>query len=345
MLVAEITGVERLELVERPRPEATPGTVVVEIARCGVSGADLEAWRTGRTSPPAIFGHEWVGRVVAVGEGVVDRFEGERVLHGARPPCGSCALCRGGHAQHCSTVLEAALGLDPLAPDHGGFASHIRVDARKVAPVPEGLDDADAALAGAASVAAHGVASGGQRLGDVVAVVGAGTVGLLSAEFARLAGARRVVAVEPDRDRRELACSLGADAAFSPGGEAGRYLRRLSSGLGADVVYECAGGPDTLALSVELVRRGGRIVVSSLGTEAIRLDPVPWLLKEVTVSTHVGFSAEELRRTLDLLAEDRLRVGRLHRGEAVALRDLPELIGDIAAGRGPAVRTLVDPHP
>lgn len=344
MLVGQITGVQRLELVERPLPEPTPGTVVVEIARCGISGADLEAWRTGRTSPAAIFGHEWVGRVVALGEGVVDRFEGERVVHGALPPCGGCALCRGGHGTHCSTALEAALGIDALAPEHGGFASHIRIDARKLAAVPDGLDDADAALAGAASVAAHGVTGGGQRLGDVVAVVGAGTVGLLSAEFARLAGARRVVAVEPDPERRELACSLGADAAFGPGGDAARYLRRLSMGLGADVVYECAGSPDTLALSVELVRRGGRIVVSSLGTEAIRLDPVLWLLKEVTVSTHVGFASEELRRTLDLLAEDRLRVARLHGNRAVALADLPGLMAEIAAGRGPAVRTLVDPR-
>jgi (R,R)-butanediol dehydrogenase / meso-butanediol dehydrogenase / diacetyl reductase len=345
VLVGQVTGVQRLELRPRPEVEAQPGTAVVEIAYCGVSGADLEAWRNGRTEPAAIFGHEWVGRVVAVGEGVTDRFEGERVVQAPISPCGRCALCRAGHARYCLVALDAALGLDALAPDHGGFARRIRVDARKLARVPEGIDDRDAALAPPASVAAHGVAAGGQRLGDLVAVVGGGTIGLLTAEFARLAGARRVVVVEPDPDRRELACTLGSDAAFAPGRDARRFLQGLSSGLGADVVYECAGETDTLASAVELVRRGGRIVVSSLARDEIRLDPAPWLLKEITLSTHVGFGIEELSRTLDLLAEDRLRVGRLHGGVSIGLDELPDAVAAIAAGLGPAVRTLVDPRP
>lgn len=343
MLVAEVTGVRQVELSERPEPTALPGTVVVEIDRCGVSGADLDAWRTGRTRPAALFGHEWVGRVVDVGEGVAGRFEGERVVHGALTACGNCALCRSGHAHVCGTALAAALGLDPLAPDHGGFASRIRVDARKLARLPEGIDDDDAALAPPASVAAHGVAAGGQRLGDLVAVIGAGTIGLLTAEFARLAGARRVVVLEPDPARRELACSLGADAAFNHGRDVEHFLHELSSGLGADVVYECSGGTDALSCAVDLVRRGGRIVVSSLGRERITLEPVPWLLKELTVSTHVGFGAEELARTLDLLAEDRLRVARLHRNKRIPLSALPALLPTLAEGRGEAVKTLVAP--
>lgn len=344
MLVAAITGVRSLELQERPEPVPVPGTVVVELAHCGVSGADLDAWRTGRTHPPAVFGHEWVGRVVAVGGGVADRFEGERVVLGALPPCGHCALCRGGDAARCLTALDAALGLDPLAPDHGGFAPRIRVDARRLARVPEGVDDHDAALAAPASAAASAVGAAGQRLGDLVAVVGAGTIGLLTAEFARVAGARKVVAVEPDPERRELACTLGADAAFAPGRDARRYLQELSSGLGADLVYECAGGPDALNHSVGLVRRGGRIAVLSVGQEPIHLEPVPWLLKELVVSSHVGFGPEVLQRTLALLAEDRLRVAPLHRGRSIGLSALPGTVAELAEGRGPAVKALVDPR-
>jgi (R,R)-butanediol dehydrogenase / meso-butanediol dehydrogenase / diacetyl reductase len=343
VLVAEVVGVKDLQLADRDEPVPLPGTVVVEIARCGVSGADLDAWRTGRTRPAAVFGHEWVGRVVAIGAEVAGRFEGERVVLGALPPCGTCALCRRGDARHCLTSLDAALGLGPLAPDHGGFAPRIRIDARRLARLPEGLDDADAALAGPASVAAHAVTAGGQRLGDLVAVVGAGTIGLLTAEFARLAGARRVVAIERDPDRRELACSLGADAAFSPGRDARAHLRDLSGGLGADVVYDCAGGPEALGQSVELVRRGGRVSVLGVGQAHITLDPVPWLFKEAVLSSHVGFGAEELDRTLDLLAEDRLRVTRLHRHRSIGLSELPGAMADLADGRGPAVKALVDP--
>jgi (R,R)-butanediol dehydrogenase / meso-butanediol dehydrogenase / diacetyl reductase len=344
VLVGVITGPRSFELQERPDPVPVPGSAVVEIAYCGVSGADLEAWRSGRTHPPAVFGHEWVGRVVAVGAGVTGRFEGERVVLGALPPCGRCALCRVGDAGRCLTALDAALGLDELAPDHGGFASRIRVDARRLARLPEGLDDADASLAAPASAAAHGVGGGGQRLGDLIAVVGAGTIGLLAAEFARLAGARRVVVIEPDPDRRELACSLGADAAFAPGRDARTYLQDHADGLGADVVYECAGGPDALSHAVGLVRRGGRIAVLSVSHEPTVLEPVPWLLKELTITSHVGFAPEGLRRTLDLLAEDRLRVARLHRNRSIRLGELADRIGELAEGRGAAVKTLVDPR-
>jgi (R,R)-butanediol dehydrogenase/meso-butanediol dehydrogenase/diacetyl reductase len=343
--VAAVTGPEQVELVDRPEPVAGPGTVVVEVAYCGVSGADLDAWRAGRTHPAAIFGHEWVGRVVAVGEGTPERFEGERVVPGALPPCGRCALCRGGDPAHCLTALEAALGLGPLAPDHGGFAPRVLVEGRRLARLPDGVDDLDGALAGPASVAAHAVGAGGQRLGDLVAVIGAGTIGLLVAEFARLAGARKVVAVEPDPDRRELACTLGADAAFAPGRGARRHLQELSSGLGADIVYECSGGSEALGHAIELARRGGRVAVLGVGPGPLTVDPIAWMLKELTVTTHVGFGPEELRRTLELLAEDRLRVDRLHRGRSISLSELPGALAALAAGRGPAVKTLVDPRP
>ena len=342
MLVAEVSGPGELRLRERPEPVAMPGTAVVAITRSGISGADVHAWRTGRTSPGAAFGTEWVGRVVAVGPGAMGRFEGERVVLGALPPCGTCGLCRRGDSRLCSTALEAALGVGPQAPDHGGFAPRIRVDARRLARLPEGLDDDDAVLAPAASVAAHAVAGTGQRLGDVVAVIGGGTLGLMTAEFARLAGSRRVVVVEPDPARRELACSLGADAAFAtPGRDAVGHLLDLSWGLGADVVYECSGDGDAVAAALALVRRGGRITVLGAAPE-LRLDPVSWLLKEVAMTTSVGFGVEELSRTLDLLAEDRLRVGPLHQDQPIPLGELPARFGDVALGRG-AVKTLVDP--
>ena len=342
MLVAEVVGAGDLRLRERPEPVASAGKAVVAITRTGISGADVHAWRTGRTSPPAAFGTEWVGRVLDVGPRVTGRFEGERVVLGALPPCGTCGLCRRGDSRLCSTALEAALGVGPLACEHGGFAPRIRVDARRLARLPEGLDDDDAVLAPPASVAAHAVTTSGQRLGDVVAVLGAGTLGLLTAEFARLAGSRRVVVVEPDPARRELACSLGADAAFAtPGRDTAGYLLDLSSGLGADVVYECSGDPGSVAAALALVRRGGRVAVLGAAPE-LRLDPVPWLFKEVTMTASVGFGVEELARTLDLLAEDRLRVGVLHRQPPIPLAELPARFSDVAAGRG-AVKTLVDP--
>ncbi|MEL6982857.1 MAG: alcohol dehydrogenase catalytic domain-containing protein [Actinomycetota bacterium] len=235
MRAAVLTAPQTIEIADVPEPEATPGTVVVAIDRCGISGTDLEAFRTGQLPAPAWFGHEWAGRVVEIGEGVEGRFCGERVVGAVPPPCGRCRTCRAGIGEHCEEALALIVGTHPTASATGAFAERIRVHARRLHRVPDGVDDSGAALAEPAAVAAHAVSQAQQRVGDLVVVVGAGTIGLLVAELARVAGAARVLAVDVEPLRRELACTLGAAAGLAPGPEVERWLADQGHGLGADV--------------------------------------------------------------------------------------------------------------
>ena len=312
MRVAILTGPKTIEVLDRPEPEPIPGTVVVAVDRCGIGGTDLEAFRTGRLPAPAWFGHEWSGRVVEVGEGAEGRFTGERVVGAVPPPCGRCRPCRAGLGQHCDEALSMIVGTHPSASAHGAFAERIRVDARRVHRVPDGVDDSNAALAESAAVAAHAVALGEQRLGDVVAVLGAGTVGLLVAELARLAGAARMVAVDVEAGRRELACLLGADAAFGPGPELGRWLGEQGHGLGADVVYECAGRPGTLGVAVSTVRHGGTVVLVGISPHSGELVPADLVSRHVRLQASLGYTVADVHRALDLMADDRFRVSAIH---------------------------------
>jgi len=331
-----LTGPETIEILERPEPETIPGTVVVAVDRCGIGGTDLEAFRTGRLPAPAWFGHEWSGRVVAIGDDAPDRFTGERVVGAVPPPCGRCRPCRAGLGQHCDQALAMIVGTHPSASDHGAFAERIRVDARRVHRVPDGVDDSNAALAEPAAVAAHAVALAGQRLGDVVAVIGAGTVGLLVAELARLAGAARVVAVDVEPARRELACSLGADAAFGPGPGVGRWLSEQGHGLGADVVYDCAGRPGTLELSVGAVRHGGTVVLVGISSDGGELVPADLVARHVDLRASLGYTVVDVHRALDLMADDRFRVAAIHErliGFDELGRCFAELVSDLSARR------------
>lgn len=336
MRVALLSGPGSIEVVDRPEPEPIPGTVVVAVERCGIGGTDLEAFRTGRLPAPAWFGHEWSGRVVEVGEGAEDRFPGERVVGAVPPPCGRCRPCRAGLGQHCDEALSMIVGTHPSASDHGAFAERIRVDHRRVHRVPDAVDHSSAALAEPAAVAAHAVALGGQRLGDVVAVVGAGTIGLLVAELARLAGAARVVAVDVEPGRRELACSLGADAAFGPGHEVIRWLGEQGHGLGADVVYECAGRPGTLEVSISSVRHGGTVVLVGISSHNGELVPADLVAGHVRLQASLGYTVADVHRALDLMADDRFRVSAIHE-RLVGFDDLPgtfaELVADLSARR------------
>lgn len=333
----------QIEIVDLPEPTPSPGSVIVEIDHCAIGGSDVLAWDTGELPSPAWFGHAWSGRVAAVGAGVSERFEGERVVGAAPAPCGGCKHCRAGFGENCDLVLQMILGIDPLAANHGGFAERLRVDARRLHRIPEGVDQADAALAEPASVAAHAVTRSGLGLGDIVVVIGAGTIGLMVAELARVSGASRVVAVDPARHRRELACDLGSDAAFAPGDEVDHWLGIRGHGLGADVVFDCVGAQGTLSDAVRLVRRGGTVVsvgVSGQTTEAV---PADLVRSEVIVKASLGYTTADVHRVLELLSEDRLRVNSLYDPEPIGLEGIEAVLTELADDPTSGRSVLVEP--
>lgn len=344
MLAAVLRGPRAVEVIEIAEPEPVEGSLIVEIDRCGIGSSDLEVWNTGELPGPAWFGHEWVGRVVGLGPGVTNRFVGERVLGAVPAPCGRCRPCRAGLSEHCDLVLETIVGVDPLASAHGAFAQRIRVDARRAYRVPEALDDTAAALTEPAAVALHAVDSHPVRLGDLAVVIGAGTIGMLVAELAGAAGAGRVVVIEPDAERREVACDLGADAAFAPGPGALRWLADHSHGLGADLVYDCVRTPDSLASTVPLVRRGGGIVVVGVGPGG----PLSWTAKAheraLTLRASLGYTIGDVRRVLELLSDDRLRLGTIVDPEPVTLATLQPVLEELWAQQHGRTKRLVAPN-
>ena len=216
MLVGLVTAQRRFELVEVPEPEPRPGTAVVHITRCGICGTDLHGFLSADPYNPAICGHEWVGSVSALGSGVTNVVEGDRVIAGIAPACGACAECRSGRSAYCVPAFLGMIGRGPLAAAHGGFAPRISIDALRLIGVPAGLCDDEAAMVEPTTVALHAVLRTRPRSDDTVVVQGCGPIGLLTLQCIRALGAGRVIAVEPDQHRRQLALASGADAVMTP---------------------------------------------------------------------------------------------------------------------------------
>lgn len=338
-----MTGPRRIEIVDVDEPDLVPGSCIVAVERCGIGGPDLVAWSTGELPAPAWFGHEWAGRIVAAGDDSGDRFVGERVVGAVPPPCGRCTPCRAGIDTTCRLVLSMILGTDDLADSHGAFAERIRVDARRVHRLPEGVDFADGALAEPGAVAAHAVRRAQPTLGDIVVVVGAGAVGLLVAELARLSGAGRLAVLEREGDRRELACRLGADAAFGSSDDLMRWLAAQGHGLGADVVYECAGGQDAVDAGTGAVRAGGTIVLVGTSPDGALLRASSLVAREVTVSASVGYTVADVHRALHLMADDRFRVSDLH-GPPIGFAGLAAAFEELSTQPGPKPKVLFQPR-
>lgn len=339
---ALVTGKEQLELVEFPDPEPAEGVAVVDISYCGVCGTDLHAYQSGRPYNPAICGHEWVGTVSAVGMGVGRVAEGDRVAIAVPPACGRCESCRAGNAVWCEQTFAVATGRDPLAPPHGGFAAAIAADASRLVAVPDDLTDIEGALLEPATICVHAVRRSNLRLGDVVVVVGAGPIGLLTLACARIAGAGTTVVVEPNVHRRELATSLGAAHVVDPAGAA-ELVRELSRGRRADVVFECAGLGATVQSASELVRRGGTLGLVGVANEPATIVPAMWVAMELQVQGAVAYTHDDFEVAIGLIADGRLDVVPLHDGTS-SLDGLAEVFADLSSGGAARTKVLVDPR-
>ncbi len=343
MLAGLVTGSKQVELVEFPAPLVEPDKAVVDISYCGICGTDLHAWLSGAPYNPAICGHEWVGTVSACHRDVNTCQEGDRVAIGGRAACGSCATCLRGDSAHCEIAFAAMIGVGPLAAPHGGFASQIAIDGGRLYQVHADLSDVQAGMLEPVTVAVHAVRQTPIRLGDVVIVIGGGPIGLFVLQCARAAGAGATVLLEPQAARRTVALNVGADHAFDPLAEdfADTLAACVGSG-GADVVFECAGIPQTIDQSVRLARRGGVVSLVGVPTGAAQISAAEWLVKEVRLNASIAALREEFLIAQDLVASGRVQTAPLHTG-TVGLDGLAGAFAQLADSPE-QMKVLVDPR-
>jgi len=289
----------RLEEIDRPG-KVPPGWVRVLVSWCGICGTDVEEWKNGPHFIPTdgphpltgvkdkvVLGHEFSGRVVAVGEGVVDVSVGSRVAVDGLRGCGECFWCRRHRVMLCPMLAAAGQMYD------GGLEEEVNLPASVVFPMPDGLTMAQGALAETLAVGVRGLRRAAVSPGAVVAVVGAGAVGLLAAQVAQLRGAGKVFIVDPLATRREVARQIG--------------LQSVSDGeldnAKCDVVVECSGSASGIGEAMRISRSGARIVVVGIAPGEIAIDPL-WLVggeREIIGSlSHVG--DEDLVGALSLLS-------------------------------------------
>lgn len=322
----------RVEAVADPVPAS--GEVLLRVRMAGVCGTDYRIWSGDRpTRYPLIMGHEFVGEVAAVGEGVGNLAPGDTVAVEPNYSCGTCALCQEGNRNLC--LGRTAVGIDV----DGGFAELARVPARTCWPAPPGCSPSRLLLAEPLAVVVRAVNRGAVRAGETAAVLGAGTLGLLALQVLRARGAR-VLAVSRSDRRLSLARELGADAVHSlAAGPATEAVQRFSGREGVDLVVETAGTPEAVEDAVGLARPGGRVVLSGLPHEPSRVHFFWVVRRELTIMGSMIYQ-DEFPEALQLLHAGAVRTDPLvtHRFELNAIQEA------FAAHRGPhAIKVAVIP--
>ena len=301
MKAAVLYGPRDLRVESTREPRLEPGEAIVRVASAGLCGTDYSIFTGDRpVDYPRVMGHELVGRVDAVAADVTTVRPGARVVVEPNYGCGRCPLCLEGNRNLC--LSRRAIGIDV----DGGFAELMRLPARCCWPAPDGAETDALLLTEPLAVVVRAVDRGAPRRGESAAVVGAGSLGLLALQVLRARGARVLVVSRTSR-RFALARGLGAEATHATAdGALVETARRFSGREGVDLVVETAGTADAVTHALDLVRPGGRVVVTGLPHEST---PVPFfsvVRREITITGSMIYQ-DEFGEALRLVASGAVR--------------------------------------
>ena len=259
MTAAVLYGKEQLRIESVDVPELGHGDLLVRVRAALTCGTDVKVFRRGYHArmirPPALFGHELAGDIVAVGVGVQNFRIGQRVVAANSAPCGACYYCHRDQENLCEDLLF----------NNGAYAEFIRIPERIVAKntleIPAHISYQDAALIEPLACVMRGLEESNIKPGDTIAIIGLGPIGMMFVRLAKKVYNARVIAIGRRQSQLDRAARMGADELVlnEEGSDVVTPVRNLTGGRGADVVIEAVGLPEVWQLALQLLRRGGTV--------------------------------------------------------------------------------------
>ncbi len=328
-------GDVRVEEVEKPR--AGRGELVVKNVVTLTCGTDLKMYVRGHpyVKPPVIMGHEFAGVVDEVGDGVDWVREGDQVVAVNSAPCGHCIYCRLGKFNLCENLDETIIGFTV----DGAYAEYVKLPSRIVTfnlyHLPKGVEPEEAALLEPFACVVRGQRLINVELGDVVVVVGAGAIGLMHMLLAKHSGAGKIIIADVNWNRLKFAEKLGADVVVNSSEEdvSSRVLGE-TNGVGADLVIEAVGLPETWEQTQRLVRKGGKILLFGGPPKGTKFSADTYIIHygEIRVQGSFHHTPQDVYTTLRLIESKRLPLKSLITSRA-GLKDILAVFDRLKQGR------------
>lgn len=253
-------GPRDLRLVEEPVPHPGPGQALIRVCSVTICHSDIHYYNYGRigdtvSEEPLILGHEFCGEVIEISSGVDQVKPGDLVAVEPAVSCGKCRYCREGNPNLCVDLIFS--GTPPL---DGALREYLTFRSEFLFPLPDGFTPDEGALLEPLGVAIHGWDLARLRVGETVAIIGCGPIGLLLVQLASIGGAAQIFGVEPLDYRRDLAAELGA-IPLAPEEDLATQVEERTGGYGADVAIEVAGTLSAQEEAARVVKRGGTVVL------------------------------------------------------------------------------------
>ncbi len=345
-----LTSPGKFEIQTVPVPRPGAHEVLCKVGAVAICGSDPEIIRgdLAGTWPPAYPftpGHEWAGEVIAAGPGVVDLAPGDHVAGQAHCGCGTCANCMEGRYTICENYGRPEAGHRHYGfITNGAYAQYAVLSVKSVNLMPAGMTFREGALVDTAGVVLHGLELSGVRPGGTVAVIGPGPIGLIAMRMARLLGSARVIAVGRGA-RLEAARLAGADTLVDfENADPIPAVRDATGGRGVDEAVECSGAAGTFRQAVDMVRKGGRVVLLGVPPNHV-VEPLPF---KYIVHNEIAIYGSRAnpnvsRKVISLIGAKQLQVGDLVT-HAFPLENFATALDTFVKRRGGAIKVVVEPN-
>jgi len=347
-------GRRDIRIEEFPDPKSPrEDEVKIQVSWCGICGTDLEEYLNGPifipvekpnaitgTKAPQVLGHEFIGTVVEVGSDVKDLCVGDIVAPDTLIHCGKCYWCKRHQVHRCENLAILGLMTD------GGLAEYVNAPEYMCFKLPKDVSPDVGALAEPTAVAVRALRRSRISCGETVAIVGAGTIGLLSLEVARISGASEVYVIEPAKNRREIAHQLDATDSINPDEEDPlEFIRSYTNGLGVDLVIEAGGNEKTMLMASRLAKKGGRVVYVGVHNEPIPYNFFPLVNNELElIGSFSHVYDEDFKTAVSFLGDGRIKVDPL----ITSRISLDDLIGkglnELLSNKTGNLKILVSPQ-
>jgi len=327
-------------IVDVPVPTPVTGEVLVRVRAAGICASDVAAFKGTHNfrRPPVITGHELAGEIVKLGPDVGGWRVGDRIALEPHVGCGHCAYCRQDNYHECPEKRFVGVG-----EWIGAFAEYVVATESMCHPMPGRMPFEEAAMLEPFCVGLHAVRRADLRMGETVAILGVGTIGMMTLIAARCGGPGWTVATDPSEAKRDLALRCGADAVLDPTREDPvAVILKATGGLGVDVVFVAAAAPGVLEQAVNVCRRMGRLVIIASfftggGVEARLVQQ-----REQTVLGTSMYTGVDYRLAFRLWEQGRLAQFPSLVSERIRLDQAPEAVAVLAAGKSPDnIKTII----
>jgi (R,R)-butanediol dehydrogenase/meso-butanediol dehydrogenase/diacetyl reductase len=311
MRAVRFHGREDLRVEQVDEPDPGPGQVKLRNAWTGICGTDLHVFFTPEASGcdftkpdsltgatlPQVFGHEFSGEVVAVGEGVTEHREGDRVAVWPLHSCGSCPACAVGLYSGCRR-----LACQGISSPGGGMSTFTTVEAAKAFTLPPTVDLRMGALVEPMAAAWHAVVRSGIRAGQTALITGAGPIGIGVWFALRAQGVERVIVSEPRENRRAAVTAVGAQWVVGPGDDLAAAVAELTDGRGVDVAFDAAGVGAALHASLASLAPQGTLLVVALHEAEFGFNPTAMVFAENTIVGSIAYTRSDFLAVIEAMA-------------------------------------------